>query len=139
VAAQSHKAIHNLLKEIEKFAVETGFSFRGLKKSTGDNPESVYEDDFVMSEDQFARFIEKAKRVDLLAGIAWLFVRHELDRSLDYLVIDEAGQVALADALAMGTAARNLILLGDPLQTRAGFPRSTSGGKPRNSGPQVAH
>jgi superfamily I DNA and/or RNA helicase len=31
-------------------------------------------------------------------------------------VIDEAGQVSLADALAMGTAARNLILLGDPLQ-----------------------
>src|SRR5207245_10000854 len=28
----------------------------------------------------------------------------------------EAGHVALADALAMGTAARNLILLGDPLQ-----------------------
>ena len=36
--------------------------------------------------------------------------------SLDYLVIDEAGQVALADALAMGTSARNLVLLGDPFQ-----------------------
>ncbi len=32
------------------------------------------------------------------------------------MIIDEAGQVSLADALAMGTAARNLILLGDPLQ-----------------------
>jgi predicted RecB family nuclease len=116
VAAQSHKAIHNLLKEIEKFGRDTGFVFRGLKKSSGDNPESVYEDDFVTSEEQFAPFIEKAKRVDLLAGTAWLFARHELDRDLDYLVIDEAGQVALADALAMGTAARNLILLGDPLQ-----------------------
>src|SRR5438093_11222138 len=42
--------------------------------------------------------------------------RHELDGSLDYLVIDEAGQVSLADALAMATSARNLILLGDPLQ-----------------------
>ena len=40
----------------------------------------------------------------------------DLDGALDYLVIDEAGQVSLADALAMGTAARNLILLGDPLQ-----------------------
>ena len=35
---------------------------------------------------------------------------------VDTLVIDEAGQVSLADALAMGTAARNLILLGDPSQ-----------------------
>ena len=55
VAAQSHKAIHNLLNEIEKFARETGLSFRGLKKSTGDNPESIYEGDFIKSEPQFAR------------------------------------------------------------------------------------
>jgi uncharacterized protein len=39
-----------------------------------------------------------------------------MDRTLDYLVIDEAGQVSLADAIACGTAARNLILLGDPKQ-----------------------
>ena len=31
-------------------------------------------------------------------------------------MIDEAGQFALADALACGTSARNLILLGDPSQ-----------------------
>jgi uncharacterized protein len=35
---------------------------------------------------------------------------------IDTLVIDEAGQVSLADALAMGTSARNVVLLGDPLQ-----------------------
>jgi uncharacterized protein len=39
-----------------------------------------------------------------------------MDGKLDYLFIDEAGQVALADAVAMGTAARNLVLLGDPQQ-----------------------
>jgi uncharacterized protein len=39
-----------------------------------------------------------------------------MDGALDYLVIDEAGQVSLADALAMGTSAHNIILLGDPLQ-----------------------
>ena len=51
-----------------------------------------------------------------MAGTAWLFARQELDSTLDYLVIDEAGQVSLADAVATGTAARSLILLGDPLQ-----------------------
>ena len=116
VAAQSHKAIHNLLSEIEKFAREAGLTFRGLKKSSGDNPESVYESDFITSEPQLARVVEKINRVQLLAGTAWLFTHHTLDRCLDYLVIDEAGQVSLADALAMGTSARNLILLGDPLQ-----------------------
>jgi uncharacterized protein len=34
----------------------------------------------------------------------------------DYLFIDEAGQLALADAIAVSAAARNVVLLGDPLQ-----------------------
>ena len=54
--------------------------------------------------------------VRLVAGTAWLYSPENMDGRLDYLVIDEAGQVSLADALAMGTSARNLILLGDPLQ-----------------------
>ena len=37
-------------------------------------------------------------------------------QAIDTGLIDEAGQVSLADALAMGTSARNVILLGDPLQ-----------------------
>jgi uncharacterized protein len=52
----------------------------------------------------------------LFAGTSWLFANAVLDGTLDTLVIDEAGQVSLADALAMGTAARNVVLLGDPLQ-----------------------
>jgi superfamily I DNA and/or RNA helicase len=52
----------------------------------------------------------------LVAGTAWLFAREELDDTLDYLFVDEAGQLSLADALAIGTSASNLILLGDPLQ-----------------------
>ena len=35
---------------------------------------------------------------------------------VDTLFVDEAGQVSLADALAMATCARNLVLLGDPQQ-----------------------
>ena len=118
VAAQSHKAIHNLLNEIEKFVCESSLSFRGLKKSSEDNHESVYEGEFIKSQAQLKQIIDAGDRVQLLAGTAWLFARHELDRSLDYLVIDEAGQVSLADALAMATSARNLIFLGDPLQLK---------------------
>ena len=61
VAAQSHKAIHNLLNEIEKFARENGLSFRGLKKSSGDNPESIYEGEFIKSEPQFKQIVEAAR------------------------------------------------------------------------------
>jgi len=41
VSAQSHKAIHNLLAEIEKVADKEGVRFAGLKKSTANNDESV--------------------------------------------------------------------------------------------------
>ena len=116
IAAQSHKAIHNLLAEIEKVARVTGVRFKGLKKSSAGNPESEYDSELIRSDSDNARFETAGPDVRLLAGTAWLFSRPGLDGRLDDLIIDEAGQVALADALAMGTAARNLILLGDPLQ-----------------------
>jgi len=116
IASGSHKAIHNLLAEIEKVALATGVRFKGLKKSSAGNPESEYDGELVKSESDNARFESGGRDVQLLAGTAWLFSRPELDGTLDDLVIDEAGQISLADALAMGTAARNLILLGDPLQ-----------------------
>jgi uncharacterized protein len=116
IAAQSHKAIHNLLDEIEKVARATGVSFKGLKKSSAGNPESDYAGRLIRSDSDNARFEQAGPDVQLFAGTAWLFSRPGLDGRLDDLVIDEAGQVSLADALAMGTAARNLILLGDPLQ-----------------------
>jgi hypothetical protein len=114
VAAPSHKAIHNLLAEIERVAIAEGVQFRGLKKC-GASEETMYNGDgLIRNARQLANFIDPG--VHLLAGTAWLFARDELDSTLDYLFIDEAGQVSLADAIATGTAARNLVLLGDPLQ-----------------------
>jgi len=110
VSSTSHKAIHNLLREVEAAAPA---GFRGLKKGTRSNPESVYEGAWIETKDN-ADFADPEVR--LVAGTAWLFCRPELDQSLDYLFVDEAGQVSLADALALGTAARTLVLLGDPVQ-----------------------
>jgi len=133
VAAQSHKAIHNLLDEIETVARQEGVSFQGLKKSTAGNPESEYEGDFIKSEPEVSRVVQMSPHIQLLAGTAWLFSRGELDGMLDYLMIDEAGQVSLADAVAMGTSARNLILLGDPLQ----LAQVSQGIHPQGSGASV--
>ena len=116
IAAGSHKAIHNLLAEIEKVARDTNVRFKGLKKSSASNLESEYDSEFIKSDPKNSTFADAGHDVQLFAGTAWLFSHQDLDGKLDYLVIDEAGQVSLADALAMGTAARNVILLGDPLQ-----------------------
>jgi predicted RecB family nuclease len=116
VASGSHAAIHNLLAEVERFAGDDP-GWRGLKKqSSGEG--SLYRSErdqpLVENSNDIAQFAGGEHR--LVAGTAWLFAREELDSTLDYLFIDEAGQISLADALAMGTSARNVVLLGDPLQ-----------------------
>ncbi len=52
----------------------------------------------------------------LIGGTAWLFSCPEMVKRLDYLFIDEAGQVSLADVVASGLAARNIVLVGDQMQ-----------------------
>ena len=54
--------------------------------------------------------------IDVLGGTSWLWSRAEFAQSVDYLFVDEAGQMSLADVLAMSQAAKNLVLLGDPQQ-----------------------
>ena len=54
---------------------------------------------------------------NLLGGTSWFWANSQ-NRQLpvDVLVVDEAGQLALADALAATGGARSVVLLGDPLQ-----------------------
>jgi predicted RecB family nuclease len=114
VASGSHAAIHTLLDEVEKHA-PPGTPFKGLKKCSADGSNG-YESErgLIENSNEIADFAGGG--YDLLAGTAWLFCSEELDSTLDYLLIDEAGQIALADAIAMGTCASNVILLGDPQQ-----------------------
>jgi predicted RecB family nuclease len=111
ITANSHKAIHNLLDEVENVAAQRHVDFTGLKKC-GDTPGTIYEGAHVKSVDRSLA----VDGVDLVAGTAWAFVPAPMDRRLDYLFIDEAGQVALPHAIAMMTSAKNVVLLGDPLQ-----------------------
>jgi predicted RecB family nuclease len=112
-ASTSHKAIHNLLEAVEEAAGELGLDFDGLKKASSGNPESFYRESTRITNVTDAAQCVECK---LAAGTAWLFSGAVHDCTFDYLFIDEAGQVSLADALAMGTSARNLVLVGDPQQ-----------------------
>ena len=49
-------------------------------------------------------------------GTAWLWAEDNSRETLDYLFVDEAGQMSLSHVLAASRATRNLILLGDPQQ-----------------------
>ncbi len=127
VTSLSHKAIIKLLEEIEREAREQGFRFRGRKKSTQGIEETRFEDEFIDSSDNWQDLLDP--ELQLVAGTAWLFSREQFGGFCDTLIVDEAGQVSLADALAVGTAARNLVLLGDPNQ----LPQVSQGAQPEGA------
>jgi uncharacterized protein len=130
VTAPSHRAIHNLLDEVERVAARERVVFKGLKKrSTSD--ETAFEGRLITSVSRNEEC--EVSDAQLIAGTAWLFAREGMDQALDYLFIDEAGQVALADAVAVGTSARNVVLLGDPQQ----LPHVTQNTHPDSSGCSV--
>ncbi len=112
VASNSHKAINNLLAEIQRRAQECQLSFCGIKKSN-DNPDSSFNGRFIRN---VTNNRDVNLSADLIAGTAWLFARPEFDQILDYLFIDEAGQVSLANLVAMALSARNIVLVGDQMQ-----------------------
>ncbi len=128
VMGPSHKVVSNLLEAIVD-AAPPGL-VRGLQKVSGPNQAAGRG---IQSTSNNYRVEQDVRRgqVNLVAGTAWLFAREALDGTLDYLVVDEAGQVPLANALAGATAARNIILLGDPQQLQqpqlAAHPEGSSG------------
>ena len=126
IASNGHKAINQLLREVEALATAQGLKCRGIKKNS--------RDDQVLGTGGWIEETFDPKAVtanhQLVAGTAWLFARPEHDQSFDYLFVDEAGQVGLANIVAMGVAARNIVLVGDQMQ----LAQPIQGTHPRESG-----
>ncbi len=114
ITAMSHAAIDNLLAATHQVFVDKGdlSELHALRK--GDKPKS--------GPLEGVRYTSSSKEAEgtkynLVAGTTWLWARPQLRPfPVDVLVVDEAGQLALADAIASANGAKNLILLGDPLQ-----------------------
>lgn len=114
VSSNSHKAINNLLVAVDKRMKEAGASYYGIKKVSSE--EQCVDSEFIVNIGSNADIAKANPPPQLLAGTAWLLARADFHDAYDYLFIDEAGQVSLANTIAMGMCARNLILLGDQMQ-----------------------
>ena len=113
ICAFSHKAIGNLLDEVMQVAQQEGRAVRALQKAKeGERCASSLVDCTTSPGDVVAAIGD----LELVAGTAWLFARAEMVGAVDTLVIDEAGQMSLANVLAVAGAADNLVLFGDPQQ-----------------------
>ena len=124
ITSNSHKAILNLIRGVHDAGADLSGSI--YVPSRGDsNPPAVPGLGLAESGGAFGSY-----KTGLIAGTAWLFSRPEFAGELDYLFIDEAGQVSLANVAAMSQATNNLILLGDQNQ----LPMPTQGSHPGASG-----
>lgn len=114
ICSNSHKAINHLLGAAHDVLTKAGYRPLAMKKYSNEKDKSdrpgvknVKKDDEI---------IAAGRSVQLAGGVAWTFCKEDLDQQFDYLFVDEAGQVSLANLIAMGVCAKNLVLLGDQMQ-----------------------
>jgi len=115
VTANSHKVIGQLLEKVAQVAARRGAAVEIAQRADRDGT-TAYEDARPLSSNDEAQLALSRREVNVVGGTAWLWSREEMSRSVDVLFIDEAGQMSLANAIAVSGAASSLVLLGDPQQ-----------------------
>ena len=118
VTAVSHKVIRNLLDAAVAAAHKEAMELRCLQK-VRDKANKADDSTLPIIETTTNEAIEASLKdgtVQVAGGTAWLWAREELFEAVDVLFVDEAGQMSLANVLAVAQAARNVVMLGDPQQ-----------------------
>jgi predicted RecB family nuclease len=117
ITALSHKVIRKLLEEVVLAASEDGLQgVRCMQKLNEADDLDAVEDIAIVTDNEVALQALQSGTANVLGGTSWLWTPAESFEAVDALFIDEAGQMALADVVAVGQAARNLVLIGDPQQ-----------------------
>jgi uncharacterized protein len=115
ITAVSHKVIRHLLDEVVKAARESGISgMQCIQKVNEGHEEDAPGITFTTKNAEPLAALRSGAHV--VAGTAWMWSREDYFEAVDVLFVDEAGQMSLANVLAVAQAAKSLVLLGDPLQ-----------------------
>jgi len=127
VVGQSHSTVENLLRSIHKNGgVPADLIAKPSSKNEGDPSKQpwVAIDKGSKKGKEYRAFIESHSAF-VIGGTSWDMAHRDRVglKELDLLVIDEAGQFSLANTIAVSTAAKRLLLLGDPQQ----LPQVTQG------------
>lgn len=113
VTALSHSVIHNFLQGIYDKAEEQGIELKMIQRVSEGRADKPWR----MTTD-FEEVKKKVPKMDVIAGTTFMWADSDLRQSVDYLFVDEAGQLSLVDTLACSFATNNLVLLGDPQQLK---------------------
>ena len=107
-----------MLQKVEECMQKRGRRFKGLYKHSGEESayQSLLDAPMITSVDKNDLF--EGGDYELAGGTSWLFAREKLVGTFDYLFIDEAGQVSLANALAARPARKTSCCSGIPISWR---------------------
>jgi len=114
VTALSHKVIRHLLEEVADAAKE--MKTRGVRCMQRTEAEGPTADIAIALDNEEALAALASGKATVLGGTSWLWTPEVARETVDVLFIDEAGQMALADVLAVSQAAKSIVLIGDPQQ-----------------------
>lgn len=115
VTATGHSVIRNLLDAVSQAATRLGRHDVTLGHKL-DDADDDSTDVTEFDDNKAALDALRSGEIRVLGGTAWLWSRQEFAKSVDVLFVDEAGQMSLANVLAVTRAAHNVVLLGDPQQ-----------------------
>lgn len=125
LTALSHKVIRKLLDDVVEAAEQKDVAaVRCMhRERDGEESEGVV---VAKKDNEEALAALRSNKINVLGGTSWLWAPEAAFECVDVLFIDEAGQMSLADVLAVSQAAKKLVLLGDPQQLE----RPTKGSHP---------
>ncbi|MFI5371486.1 MAG: TM0106 family RecB-like putative nuclease [Candidatus Eisenbacteria bacterium] len=115
VCAVSHKVITHLLEEVVSASVASGGRVACLQK-VREEGDGAHPGIAETTDNGEALETLRGGRTRVVGATAWMWARPEFQESVDVLFVDEAGQMSLANVLAIAPAARSIVLLGDPQQ-----------------------
>jgi len=115
VTAVSHKVVRNLLEEVVRAAEEEEVELQCVEKVSRRSKTETPGITEATGNDQVLRALTSGS-AQVAGGTAWLWARADMAGTVDVLFVDEAGQMSLANVLAVAQAAESVVLLGDPQQ-----------------------
>ncbi|HEX7173585.1 MAG TPA: TM0106 family RecB-like putative nuclease [Candidatus Limnocylindria bacterium] len=116
ISANSHKVIGNFIGAVQRAATEEGVPVRIAQKITEDGQGVDLAGVHVTTDNDVVIGGLGDGTLDVVGGTSWLWASEKSDGLLDLLFVDEAGQMSLANVLAMAGSTRSIVLLGDPQQ-----------------------
>jgi predicted RecB family nuclease len=116
ITALSHKVIRNLMEKVLEVSQERGLA--GLICMQKVTDKSDVSPTLIQETNDNAEAFEalQSAKACVLGGTSWLWSRADFFETIDVLFVDEAGQMSLANVLAVAQAAKSVVLLGDPQQ-----------------------